>query len=177
MSAEPWQVAEIPGPLKAVLIAKGAVVAALIKRAKRPIMVVGHEVTKITMNGGKVIDYIVKIANSRQIPIVATAHIVKEFKERGVENLSSMPAIDIANRLQDPEWRGLDGNGPYDLAIFVGLPYYMEWTILSGLKHSAPKLKTISLDNKYHPHASWSFPNLTIDEWRVQLEEIITQLK
>jgi acetyl-CoA decarbonylase/synthase complex subunit epsilon len=49
----------------------------------------------------------------------------------------------------------------YDLALFVGFPYYMEWTILSGLKHFAPNLKTITLDNYYQPHASWSFPNMS----------------
>ncbi|MEM1524717.1 MAG: CO dehydrogenase/acetyl-CoA synthase complex subunit epsilon [Nitrososphaerales archaeon] len=177
MSAEPWQTAEIPGPLKAFVITKPIAVVTLIKRAKRPIMIVGHEATKINIDEKKLIDYVIEIANAKQIPIVATAHIIKEFKERGVENVFSMPAIDIANRLKDSEWRGLDGNGPYDLAIFVGLPYYMEWTILSGLKHSAPNLRTISLDRTYQPHASWSFPNLTIDEWRTQLNEIITQLK
>ena len=46
--------------------------------------------------------------------------------------------MDIGNRLVDSEWKGIDGKGPHDLALFVGLPYYMELTILSGLKHYAP---------------------------------------
>jgi acetyl-CoA decarbonylase/synthase complex subunit epsilon len=51
----------------------------------------------------------------------------------------------------DPEWKGLDGMGQYDLAMIVGVPYYMEWLILSALKHSAPDVKTISLDRFYQP--------------------------
>ena len=49
-----------------------------------------------------------------------------------------MPAVSIGNRLADPHWKGIDGKGPYNLAIFAGLPYQMGWTILSGLKHFAP---------------------------------------
>jgi acetyl-CoA decarbonylase/synthase complex subunit epsilon len=41
----------------------------------------------------------------------------------------------------------------------------MGWTILSGLKHFASNLKTISLDRVYQPHASWSFPNMSEKDW------------
>lgn len=81
-----------------------------------------------------------------------------------------MSAMDIGNRLVDPEWQGIDGKGPHDLALFVGLPYYMESLILSGLKHFAPSLKTITLDNLYHAHASWSFPNANSEEWAKNLK-------
>ena len=47
--AEPWQTAEIPGPTKANLITKPAVVVALIKKAKRPIFVVGHKAVEIEL--------------------------------------------------------------------------------------------------------------------------------
>ena len=87
-----------------------------------------------------------------------------------------MPAVDIANRLTDPGWKGLDGRDNYDLAIFVGLPYSMEWTILSGLKHFAPALKTMTLDCVYQPNASWSFPNSTIKDWSVNLKGIVENL-
>jgi acetyl-CoA decarbonylase/synthase complex subunit epsilon len=70
----------------------------------------------------------------------------------------------------------VDGKGQHDLALFVGLYYYMEWTILSGLKHFAKHLKTISLDNVYHPHASWSFPNLSHEEWVKNLKVIMEKV-
>jgi acetyl-CoA decarbonylase/synthase complex subunit epsilon len=58
----------------------------------------------------------------------------------------------------------------------MGLPYYMEFVILSGLKHFNLDLKTISLDRYYNPHASWSFPNLSIKDWKDNFETILKML-
>jgi len=175
-STEPWQTAEIPGPKKALVITKPEVVSAMVKRAKNPILIVGHEAAEVQLKNGKLIDYMIRIAENARIPAVATAHIQGEFLKRGFRVDSWMSAIDIANRLRDSEWKGLDGNGPYDLALLVGIPYYMEWLILSGLKHFSSGLKTISLDMHYQPHASWSFPNLSVDDWEKNLETIVKEL-
>jgi len=172
-TAEPWQTAEIPGPKKALIITKPEVASAMIKRAKRPILIVGHKAAEIELEDKKLIDYMIELAKKINIPIVATAHMISEFLKRGYRPAGWMPAVDIGNRLADSEWKGLDGNGAYDLALFVGLPYYMEWTILSGLKHFAPNLKTVTLDNVYQPHASWSFPNISVKDWRENLKVII----
>ncbi|MCP8323314.1 MAG: CO dehydrogenase/acetyl-CoA synthase complex subunit epsilon [Candidatus Methylarchaceae archaeon HK02M2] len=176
MSNEPWQIGEIAGPKKALIITKPSVVVGMVKKAKRTLMVVGHQTAEIDLGEENAIDYMIKIADRFKIPIVATANAVSEFVERNYP-ISWMSAMDIGNRLQDPEWEGLDGKGQYDLVLFIGIPYYMEWTILSGLKHTAPNLKTISLDRYYHPHASWSFSNIKIDEWVTYLKTIIGQIE
>jgi len=173
--AEPWQKAEIPGPTRAMVIPKPEVVVAMIKRAKRPILIVGHKAAETDLGQEKLIDYVIGIAKAGGIPVVATAHTVREFSKRGFQPAACMSAVDIANRLQDPEWRGLDGGGPYDLALFTGLPYYMGWVILSGLKHFS-QLTTLCLDGFYQPHASWSFPNLSLEEWHEYLKVIIDKL-
>jgi acetyl-CoA decarbonylase/synthase complex subunit epsilon len=49
----------------------------------------------------------------------------------------------------------------------------MGWTILSGLKHFAPHVRTLSLDNTYQPHASFSFSNISTEEWRKNMVAII----
>nr|NIO37593.1 CO dehydrogenase/acetyl-CoA synthase complex subunit epsilon [Candidatus Bathyarchaeota archaeon] len=72
--------------------------------------------------------------------------------------------------------KGLDGKGPYDLALFMGFPYYMEFVILSALKHFSTNLKTISLDRFYNPHATWSFPNLSVEDWSKSFEIILNKL-
>ena len=108
--------------------------------------------------------------------MVATAHIVGDFLKKGVQPAAFMPAVDIANRLTDSEWKGLDGNGQYDLALFMGITYYMEWVLFSGLKHFSQNLMTISLDRCYHPQASWSFPNLSVDDYAQNLDVIISKL-
>ena len=175
--AEPWQTAEIPGPKKALVITKPRIVTAMIKRAKRPILIVGHEAAEIKLGEETLIDYLIRLARKADIPVVATAHVVKEFVERGFQPEAWMPLVDIANRLRDPEWRGLDGEAQYDLALFVGIQYYMEWVILSGLKHFSYNLKTISLDRYYQPHASWSFPNISLDEWEENLKMIEKEIE
>jgi len=175
-TAEPWQKAEIPGPTKALVITKPEVVVAMIKKAKRPILVVGHEAAEMEIKDKRLLDYAMRLSQVGKIPLVATAHIVGEFVKKGFQPAASMPAVDIANRLTDSEWKGLDGNGQYDLAMFMGITYYMEWVLFSGLKHFGQNLKTISLDKYYHPNASWSFPNLSNEDWAQSLEIITSKL-
>ena len=174
--AEPWQKAEIAGPEKALVISKPEVVAAMVKKAKRPILVVGHLATENYSDDAKMIDYAIRISKTVGIPVVATAHITSEFVKRDFKPTAHMTAMDIGDRLADPEWKGLDGAGPYDLALFMGLPYYMEFTILAGLKHFSINLKTISLDRFYNPHATWSFPNLSVKDWKESFEIMLNKL-
>ena len=176
LKAEPWQTAEIAGPTKANVITKPEIAAVMIKRAKRPIIVVGYLSTKTDKDTGKMIEYAIRMNKATDIPVIATAHTIKEFVKQGFTKAIQMNAMDIGNRLKDATWKGLDGKGQYDVALFMGWPYYMEFVILSGLKHFSKNLKTISLDRYYNPHASWSFPNLKVEEWNQSFETIIKNL-
>jgi acetyl-CoA decarbonylase/synthase complex subunit epsilon len=176
LKAEPWQTAEIAGPKKALLILKPEVVVAIVKRAKNPVLIVGHLATETGTEYDHILDYAIRINKSAGIPVVATAHTAKEFFKKGFQPTACMSAMDIGNRLQDPSWTGLDGLGPYDLALFMGLPYYMEFVILSALKHFNSNLKTISLYRFYNPHATWSFPNLKVKDWHESSEVILSKL-
>jgi acetyl-CoA decarbonylase/synthase complex subunit epsilon len=173
--AEPWQKAEIAGPKKALVILKPEVIVAMVKKAKRPVLVVGHEAVNVEVGEGNLIDQAINIANARKMAVVATAHIVGEFIKRGFKDAALMPAVDIAKRLEDPDWKGLDGAGQYDLALFMGIPYYMEWVILSSLKHFS-NMKTICLDRYYQPNASWSFPNISPKDLNENLKIIVNSL-
>ncbi len=177
MSAEPWQRAEIPGPKKALVFAKPEVVVTMVKTAKHPILIVGHEAVNNGLDEEKVIDYMIRMAKTAEIPVVATAHIIGEFLKRDFKTAAWMSVMDITIRLQDPDWKGLDGTGQYDLALFVGIPYYMEWAILSSLKHVSPDLKTISLGRFYQPHATCSFSNSSLKYWIECLKVIIRGLE
>jgi acetyl-CoA decarbonylase/synthase complex subunit epsilon len=169
MSCEPWQCAEIAATKKANPITKPEIAVALIKKAQRPLLIVGSNATERCMEGKQLIEYMIDFANASKVPVVATAHMVGEFLKRGYQPASFMSAMDIGQRVVDPEWQGLDGKGHPDLILLVGLPYYMESLMLSGFKHFAPDLKTMTLDNLFHPHASWSFPNATLEEWAANL--------
>ena len=170
---EPWQIAEIAGPKKAAAISRPEVIDAIIRRSKHPVMIVGHLAAETAIDDKKMIDYLIDLGKSRGIQIIATGDTNHALISRGYTQATIMPAVEVGHRLSDREWKGLDGKGPYDLAIFVGLPYYMEWTILSGLKHFAPHVKTMSLDNVYQPNASYSFTNISIREWLENLKAII----
>ncbi|MGD6807869.1 MAG: CO dehydrogenase/acetyl-CoA synthase complex subunit epsilon [Candidatus Bathyarchaeia archaeon] len=174
MSCEPWQCAEIASTKKANPIQKPEIAVAMIKKATHPLLIVGSRVVTENIEGKPVIDYIIELANASKVSVVATAHIVGEFIKRGYQPAGFMNAMDISNRVVDPTWQGLDGKGHPDLVMYVGLPYYMEALILSGLKHFAPDQKTMTLDNKYHPHASWSFPNASADVWASNLKIMIS---
>ncbi len=177
MSCEPWQCAEISATKKANAIQKPEVAVAMIKKAQRPILIVGSNATERWMEGKQLIDYLIDLANASKVPVVATAHMVGEFIKRGYEPTGFMSAMDIGNRLVDPEWMGLDGKGHPDLVLIVGIPYYMEGLILAGLMNFAPDLKTMTLDNMYHPHASWSFPNASLEEWASNLKVMTSKFE
>jgi acetyl-CoA decarbonylase/synthase complex subunit epsilon len=170
MSCEPWQCAEISATKKANPITKPEVAVAMIKKASRPILIVGSYATERWLEGKQLIEYIIDFANASKVPVVATAHMVGEFLKRGYQPAGFMSAMDIGNRLVDPQWQGLDGKGHPDLVLVVGLPYQMESLMLCGLKNFAPDLKTMTIDNLFHPHASWSFPNATLEEWAANLK-------
>jgi CO dehydrogenase/acetyl-CoA synthase complex epsilon subunit len=177
MSCEPWQCAEIASTKKANPIQKPEIAVAMIKKASHPLLIVGSNATQRYLEDKPLIEYLIDFANASKVPIIATAHMVGEFIKRGFQPAGFMSAMDIGNRVVDPTWQGIDGKGHPDLVIFVGLPYYMEALILSGLKHIAANLKTMTLDNTYHPHASWSFPNMTLEEWTNSLKTINSKFK
>ena len=171
--ADSWQTAEVGGPKKASVIVKPEVADAMIKRARHPVLIIGHLAAEIDLDDKKMIDFLLELAKKGDIPVIATGHTNRSLIKRGYHKAGILPAVEIGHRLCDPAWKGFDGKEPYDLAIFAGLPYYMEWTILSGLKHFASHLKTITLDNTYQPNASWSFPNLSVKDWLENLKAII----
>jgi len=119
MSCEPWQCAEIAATKKANPITKPEIAVALIKKASRPILIVGSYATERCMEGKQLIEYLIDFANASKVPVVATAHMVGEFLKRGYQPAGFMSAMDIGNRLVDPEWQGLDGKGHPDLVLFV----------------------------------------------------------
>ncbi|MCL2288494.1 MAG: CO dehydrogenase/acetyl-CoA synthase complex subunit epsilon [Candidatus Bathyarchaeota archaeon] len=174
MSCEPWQCAEIAATKKANPIQKPEIAVAMIKRASRPIIIAGSNLTERFMDGRPAIDFIIDLAKASKVPVIATAHMVGEFVKRGYQPAAFMNALNITQRVEDPTWMGFDGKGHPDLVIMVGMPYYLQALLLSNLKHFTPTMKTMTLDNMYHAHASWSFPNTSFEEWATNLKIMTT---
>ncbi len=167
---KPWDTGNVPGPVMAAIL-NSKVAVDLIRKAKRPLLIVGAESTEVEVKGRKLIDYAVEL--SKRVPVLTTAHIIGEFLKRGCQPQGSMPLSNITDRLRDAGWMGLDGKDHYDLVIFMGIHYYFESQMLSTLKHFAPTVKTVSLDRGYQPNANFSFPNLREEDWREELEKIV----
>ena len=160
-----YQCANVPGPHLGK-VGTSATVAAAIKRAKRPVLIVGSELTNL--------NWALSLAKKQDIPVVATAHVAGTMREQGITPDRVLGAIEITNLLKSPEWSGIRGEGQHDLAIFVDVLYYMEAQMLSTLKHFAPHIKTISLTKGHQPNADQSLPNLSekkLDEFLAGVAE------
>ncbi|RZN41063.1 MAG: CO dehydrogenase/acetyl-CoA synthase complex subunit epsilon [Methanosarcinales archaeon] len=147
-----YQCANVPGPHLGKVGTPASVTSA-IKRAERPILIVGSELANL--------NWALTLAKEQNIPIVATAHVAGTIAEMGANPDRVLGAIEITNLLKSPEWSGIRGEGQHDLAIFVDVLYYLEAQMLSALKHFAPHIKTISLTKGHQPNANQSLPNLS----------------
>ena len=172
----PWQWGNVPGPRMASCPDNPPrVFSAMIKRAKNPLLIVGSYMCG-ELGGRPLVDYAIEIARKVNCPIVATAHTLKLFLDKGFPAVS-MSLVDIVNRLQDPGFTVDPSKAPpHDMVMFLGIRYEFESQSLATLKHFAPHLKTLTLCKWYHPNADWSFPNIKDEEWKKFLDELIQAL-
>ncbi len=167
--ARRYQIADIQVSREATAV-KPNVVVNLIKKAKNPVLVTGGKLLKEE----KLVEVAVKLYE-KGIPVIATGGSSKPLIEKGVRPLSSVFTLHYVTQFMlDPEWKGFNGTGPYDVVIFLGfLPYYLS-RMLSSLKHFS-RMTTISIDEFYQPHAKFSFTNLTANKelYYRMLDEVV----
>ncbi|MFC1968286.1 CO dehydrogenase/acetyl-CoA synthase complex subunit epsilon [Chloroflexota bacterium] len=149
----------------------------LIKKARRPLLVVGPQNLILSLDGKLLLEYALEIAKAGNIAICATAHTKKKMLELGVTPDSEYDIIEIINHLKDKQWQGVKKEGNHDLVIFFGIRSDLATQGLSTLKHFAPHLKTMTLCKYVFPHAAYSLPNLKDDKWREFLEGLVSNLK
>ena len=135
--ARPYQKANIPGPEMGTSVHDPEVMANLLKAEKKKVFVIGAESLNWELDGKKVADYFVEIANKLNCHVVSTGHSYSYLKDKvNGDKLYDMSLINITNRLCDKDWQGLDGEGQYGMAIFGGhLVFYSSQT-LSRIKNS-----------------------------------------
>jgi acetyl-CoA decarbonylase/synthase complex subunit epsilon len=158
--AKPYFPGNVPG-IKTALAVNSKQAAKIIKRAQRRIVITGSKLEDV--------DEAVKLANGA---LVVAPNTLSQFKKKGATPVS-MNKVNITNLLRDSsQWKGLDGKGPYDLAIYMGSPYYFESQMLSCLKHFS-SCKTMSVSRFYQPNATYSFDNATEEKWKKVLGELM----
>src|SRR4030042_1528870 len=92
----------------------------IIKKAARPLLVIGPQALEVEIDGKPFIEYLVAIARAGKIPICATAHTKKKLMELGITPESAYDLIEVINSLKDPEWKGVKGAGCHDFVLFGG---------------------------------------------------------
>ena len=151
--------------------------AALIKRAKRPLLVLGPKLAE-SLGDKLLLEYALELAKAANMATCATAHIKGKMVELGGKPDSEYDAVEIVNHLKDPDWQGVRKEGNHDLVIFFGIRTDLGNQSLSTLKHFAPHLKTMTLCKYVYPNADYSLPNIRKDEqWKAFLENLISNLK
>ncbi len=175
--ARPYQKANIPGPEMGTTVYDPKVMANLLKTDKRKVIIIGAESINWELDGKKVADYYIDIANKLDCQVISTGHVYKYLKDKiKKDKLRDMSLINITGRLVDKDWKGIDGKGQYNMAIFGGhLVYYVSQT-MSRIKNFSNWVRTIDLDKFSHPNARFSLPNISDEDWKRFLEELIELL-
>ncbi len=165
--AVPFDTGNVPGP-KTARPTMPAVAGKMLAKAKRPLLIVGSHVHE-----KDVLSKAVAIGKTG-IQIAAVGNAYTSLGDKGLDvHYANMHAL--ASYLCDPNWKGLDGKGNYDLVAFFGITYYYASQAISALKNFSG-IKVISIDKYYHPNADMSFGNLKQDVFIAALDEVIKEL-
>lgn len=173
---EAYKTGNIVGPKTGVIV-NGSIAGEIIKSAKNPLFIIGSMCVTTKVGEKELSKYAIDIArklSAKKYSIIATSDSAIIFKGIDIP-IQVFSAVEIVHRLQDPEWSA-NGGKPHELIVFLGIHYWMASQSLSTLKNFAPHLKTITLCFMNHPHADWSFPNLSMEEWGKELEEVVEKL-
>ena len=165
--AVPFDTGNIPGP-KMGRAVMPAVTGKMLARAKRPLLIVGSQVHEEDVLARAV------ALGKTGVQIAAVGNAYKSLGDKGLDvHYANMHAL--ASYLCDPNWRGLDGKGNYDLVVFFGIKYYYASQAISALKNFS-NIRVISMDKYYHPNADMSFGNLKKDVFIEALDMVIAEL-
>lgn len=168
----------LTGTRPAVALGSASEYAALIKRAERPLLVLGPGVLAGSLGGRGLLDWALDIARAGGMPVCATAHVKGGMMSLGAKPDSESDAVEVLIQLADPAWQGVRKQGNHDLVIFLGFRADFGNQGLSALKHFAPHLKTMTLCRYLYPNADYGLPNLRRDEdWQRFLEDLLSCLK
>jgi len=144
-----------------------------IKQSKNPLFVMGSLLNNIPE---EIAEKSLEIAKKRNITVVATGGSSLTLTKLNHKS-RVIGVVELINNLKNPEWKGFDGKGNYDLVCFIGVPYYIGSQGLSTLKNFAPHIKTLTLCRFMHPNADMSYPNMSYEEWLDWLTKLIDNLE
>lgn len=149
----------------------------IIKKAKRPLLVIGARAVEHSIGDKLHLKYCLELAGAANLPICATAHVKKKALELGAIPDSAYDVIEIIHHLKFQDWRGVKKEGNHDLVIFSGVRCDLAEQGLSTLKHFAPHLKTMALCRHSHPNADYALPILSPEKWKNYWDDLLMSVK
>lgn len=175
--ARPYQKANIPGPEMGTTVDDPATMANIISAPKKKVLIIGAEALNWALDGKKVADYLIEIANKLDCDVITTGHAYGYVNDK-IKNgkVTDMSLENVITHLADKDWKGLYGQGQYGMAIFGGHLVFYVSQALSKLKNFTNWVRTIDLDKYAHPNARFSLPNLSDADWKEFLEKVIENL-
>ena len=142
-----------------------------IKKSKQPLLVTGSGCDNIQLNGKKLIDYAVQIAEKLNCPVAATGNTVLTFNKNNKLKVKKMWLAEIFRYLEDGWEDPLLAKKP-DILILIG--YNPE--MIDGMVGNTAKIKTVFLGPGRLCSANKSTGEVTMKEWKQNLEELIKAL-
>ncbi|MHA1753733.1 MAG: CO dehydrogenase/acetyl-CoA synthase complex subunit epsilon [Candidatus Helarchaeota archaeon] len=172
---KPWRPTHINGPIAGTPVYKPEIIGKIIKKAKRPLLIVGGYEYDVDIGNGKTyLDLLVELVKKKKIPVVATTEVAKTFVEKDIKPVAIMSVSNVIHRVCDENWKGFDGKGHYDWVIIAAMVYYLQSQMFSAMKHFSYKWsKGISLDRYFQPNASFCLANFKVEEWKKAINDIV----
>jgi acetyl-CoA decarbonylase/synthase complex subunit epsilon len=172
-----WDVNTLTGTKTARIVEDPVQFASRIKKAVRPLYILGPDVLDRKIGDRLFLEYCLDVAKAGNLPICATAHVLKKMSEMGATPDSTYDIIEIINHLKDPEWQGVRKEGNHDLIVFSGVRCDLAERGLSTLKHFAPHLETMALCRFSHPNADFALPVIRKDvKWQEYFDGLVASL-
>ncbi len=163
--ARPWYRSDIQGYYRAKAV-DADVASKIIKNSEKPVFVVGELLIKDKEATEVVKEIIKKLENSAVVATTPNAY--KEFSDL---NPYYVNVVDTANLIVSEDWKGLDGYGKPDLVVILGMFHVLMEQTLSTIRNFS-KIKSLAIDRFFQNNATYSFPNLTREEWLNYLKKL-----
>ena len=147
--------------------------AKLLREEKKKLLVAGSLCPTLEVGGKKLIDHIVEIAKLTDTPIAATGSTSFSLKGNKEVKVKKMMAADLVNFMRADKWEEPITPEKPELLVFFGYYPDVERMLISTIQDK----KTMTLNNRYLDGATYSAPDMTLNEWSDFLNKVIDNLK
>jgi len=147
--------------------------AKLLREEKKKLLLAGSLCPILEVGGKKLLDYVVEVAKLTATPIAATGSTSFSLKGNKEVKAKKMMAADLVNFMRTDKWEEPITPERPELLVLFGYYPDIARMLISTIRDG----KTMILDNRYMDGATYSAPDLPLDEWAKFLNKLIDNLK